>query len=108
MTMKKQSKQSKSALATALEQIATVPVPGKFDGVDNRGRPKKDYLTRIEQMDDVALFEECKSKIWLSAFASNNSRSDYHWHCDATYAECSRRGKTEIYSRAHAAVSKKD
>lgn len=101
------SKASKTAnrLATALKSLAAVTVRGKYDGVDNHGRPKKDYLARLESMDNDALYEECKTKIWLSAFAYTNPRSDYHWHCDATYAECSRRGQVEIYNRAHKAVS---
>lgn len=41
--------------------------------------------------------------IWLSAYASNNPRSDYHWQCDACYDECKKRGKEDIYNRAHKA-----
>ena len=29
--------------------------------------------------------EETERMIWLSAFANNNPRSDYHWRCDACY-----------------------
>ena len=69
--------------------------------VDNHGKPKSDYLQKIASMDDDALFEETKSKIWLSAYASNNPRSDYHWHVDACYDECQKRGKPKIYTRAY-------
>jgi len=51
-------------------------------------------------MDDTQLFDECKDKIWLSAYANNNPRSDYHWHVDACYDECVRRKKIDLYSKA--------
>ena len=78
----------------------------KYEGNCNYGKPKSNYLSLLVQMSDDQLFEECKSKIWLSAFANNNHRSDYHWHCDASYEECHRREKGEIYTKAHAYVSK--
>lgn len=74
--------------------------------LDNYGRPRSDYTERLAAMDEAALFDECKQMIWLSAYAGNNPRSDYHWQCDATYAECARREKPEIYSRAHKVVSR--
>ena len=73
----------------------------KCDGKDNYGKPKSDYLTKLAEMDDASLFEEMKSKIWLSAYAANNPRSDYHWQCDACYDEGQRRKKPELYERAH-------
>ncbi len=64
-------------------------------------------MDKLVSKDDDKLFEETKNKIWLSAFASNNPRSDYHWHCDATYDEWQRRkGSTEMYSKAHKEVSR--
>jgi len=74
---------------------------GKYKGMDNSGNPKTDYLTKLVQMSDIELYKECESKIWLSAFAANNHKSDYHWHCDACYVECVRRNKENIYSQAH-------
>lgn len=68
---------------------------------DNFGQPRQQYLDRLAAMSDDALRTECKNKIWLSAYASNNPRSDFHWQCDATYDECSKRGKAEIYSQEH-------
>ncbi len=81
-----------------IETNATKPEYAKRD---NRGKPKADYIRRIEAMNDEELYKEAEQKIWLSAYANNNPRSDYHWQCDATYDECQRRGKPEIYSRAH-------
>ena len=76
----------------------------RFTGNDNYGRPKTDYLAKIAAMDDTALFNECEHKIWLSAYAANNPRSDYHWHVDALYVECNRRSKPEIYQRGYSAA----
>lgn len=50
--------------------------------------------------------KECKTKIRLSAYAGNNPRSDYHWHVDACFDECDRRGKREIYEEAYKAVER--
>ena len=69
--------------------------------VDNYGKPKSEYFNNLSKMDDAELFEETKSKIWLSAYANNNPRSDYHWHSDACYDECRKRNKPEIYQRAY-------
>lgn len=74
----------------------------KYTGNDNYGRPKQEYLDKIAAMSDKELREETSHAIWLSAYADNNPRSDYHWQCDATYDECQRRGRGEIYSEVHA------
>jgi hypothetical protein len=66
----------------------------------------KEYDAKLLAMTDKALFDECKSMIWLSAYASNNPRSDYHWQCDACYDECVRRGQPQIYDEAHKAASR--
>ena len=52
-------------------------------------------------MSDEQLYEETGHKIWLSAFAGNNPRSDYHWHVDVCYDEWKHRGKAEEYQRAY-------
>jgi hypothetical protein len=72
-----------------------------YTGRDNAGKPKSDYVAKIAAMDDAALFKETEMKIWLSAFASNNPRSDYHWHIDAAYDEWVARGKVGEYQRAY-------
>lgn len=63
----------------------------QFEGNDNYGKPKSEYLDRIASMTDDELSKETANKIWLSAYAANNKRSDYHWHVDALYAECVKR-----------------
>ena len=70
-------------------------------GNDNGGDPKQLYVDGLVAMTDDALLAECESEIWLSSFAANNPRSDYHWHVSALYAECERRGKLDIYKRGY-------
>jgi hypothetical protein len=62
-----------------------------FSGKDNYGKPKQEYVDRIAAMTDAELEKETERKIWLSAYAGNNPRSDYHWHSDACYVECEKR-----------------
>jgi hypothetical protein len=73
----------------------------QYAGKDNHGRPKADYLAKLAACTDEQLAKECDQYIWLSAYASNNPRSDYHWMCDACYDECKRRNKVGIYSESH-------
>lgn len=68
---------------------------------DNYGRPKWDYVRKLQNFSDDELFAETKQMIWLSAYANNNPRSDYHFQCDLCYNECVRRGNEAMYSRAH-------
>jgi hypothetical protein len=71
-----------------------------LDGKDNAGRPRQDYAVRIAAMTEPSFSAEAKQKIWLSAYASNNRRSDYHWMADACFDEAQRRGKPELYTAA--------
>lgn len=74
----------------------------RFEGNDNYGRPKADYLAKLEAMTDEQLGSECQQIIYLSAWAANNHRSDYHWQCDACYAEARKRDeKASIYDKAY-------
>lgn len=66
---------------------------------DNSGNPTSAYTAKIEAMDDDALVAEASDKCWLSAFASNNPRSDYHWQTGALYAEAAKRRKPWLYAR---------
>jgi len=78
---------------------------GKFDGNDNYGKSKINYLKKLILMDNKELEKECESTIWLSAYANNNVRSDYHWQCDCCYTECGRRNEEIIYKKAYKAAS---
>jgi hypothetical protein len=83
---------------------ATDPV--KYRGTDNYGKPKSAYLSKLTAMTNKELLRETKDRIWFSAYANNNPRSDYHWQCDACYDECHRRGRSNIYTLAHQSVVK--
>ena len=74
----------------------------KYEGKDNYGNPKSEYLDTLKALNDNLLRETCNKMIWLSAYANNNPGSDYHWQCDACYDECSRRDKVSIYEQEHA------
>ena len=69
-------------------------------GKDNYGNPRQDFADKLFAADDAELFKIAEQRIWLSAYANNNPRSDYHWQADAAYDEAKRRGKEEIYTRA--------
>lgn len=71
----------------------------------NYDNPKVDYMQKVALMNEDDLFAETKSKIWLSAYASNNPRSDYHWQCDFCYDLLSLRSKESVYKKAHKEVS---
>lgn len=72
--------------------------------LDNYGRPKQEYVDSLAAMPDKELTEITERKIWLSAYADNNPRSDYHWQVDSCYDEWVRRGNTDAYGRAHSKV----
>jgi len=75
-----------------------------YKGNDNYDKPKTEYLEKLVAMDREELFEETKNKIWLSAYAANNSKSDYHWQCTACY-EVAKKFE-DLYDLAHKSVSK--
>lgn len=77
----------------------------KLDGKDNYGKPRQEFAEKIAGLDDRAFENEAKDLIWLSAYAANNRRSDYHWQAYACYHEAQRRGKPELYKRAHQRAS---
>jgi hypothetical protein len=72
----------------------------QIDGKDNSGRQRQEFADKIAALDDKAFFDLTEKKIWLSAYASNNPRSDFHWQADACYSEANRRGNPEIYKQA--------
>ena len=76
----------------------------EFVGKDNYGKPKSEYVARIKAMSVAELLKEAEHKIWLSAFAGNNPRSDYHWHVDVIWDECADRSMPELYKKAYEAA----
>ena len=67
---------------------------------------KTEYGTKLALLDAPALRKESNQMIWLSAYANNNPRSDYHWQVDMVYDECKRRNNPEIYEQEHAKLLK--
>ena len=72
-----------------------------LEGLSNYGKPRQDFADKIAALDDEAFVKEAEQKIWLSAYADNNPRSDYHWQADACYDEAQRRQKPDLYKRAY-------
>ena len=72
-----------------------------YKGTDNYKRPKSEYFEKVLGMNADDFSREIRNKIWLSAYASNNPRSDYHWQVDGLYDICSMRGTPEIYKEAY-------
>ena len=74
----------------------------KYEGKDNYGRSKGNYLTKIAAMDEKALYSECYSMIYHAARCANNQRADWHWMVDACHDEATKRGDgAPIYCRAY-------
>ena len=73
----------------------------KLDGLDNYHKPRQDFAYYLASLDDKEFVKEAETAIWLSAYANNNPRSDYHWQADACYDEAARREKPELYIQAH-------
>lgn len=71
-----------------------------IEGNDNYGNPKQEFADELAAASDEEYLKTAEEYIWLSAYASNNPRSDYHWKCDACYAEAIRRGNVDLYKQA--------
>jgi hypothetical protein len=72
-----------------------------LEGDDNYGNPRQNFADKLAAASDVEFLKIAEQCIWLSAYADNNPRSDYHWQADACYHEAMRRGKPELYDRAY-------
>jgi hypothetical protein len=70
-------------------------------GRSNYGKPAQQFADKIAALDDEALIRETGEYIWLSAYASNNPTSDYHWMATACYYEAQRRGNPDLYQQAY-------
>lgn len=69
-------------------------------GKDNYGKPRREFYDELRGMDDAELFSQTKKTMWLSAYANNNPKSDYHWQADACLDIWDDRDKVEEYTRA--------
>lgn len=72
-----------------------------LEGRDNQGKPRQAFADRLATMPDADFTKEAEKRIWLSAYANNNPRSDYHWQADACFDEAQRRGRPELYLLAY-------
>ena len=75
-----------------------------------RGKLREEYIEykkKISEFSNVAFRVECNKKIWLSAYATNNLKSDYHWQCDLCYDESVRRDGADAttYTEEHSKLS---
>jgi hypothetical protein len=73
-----------------------VTIPGR----SNYGTPRQEYADKLVIMTDTELFNNCKEFTWLSAYATNNKQSDYHWMWDACILECCRRDREDLFKKA--------
>ena len=71
-----------------------------IEGRDNYGAPRQHFADTLAASDEAQFLQLAEEYIWLSAYASNNPRSDYHWKCDACYDEAKRRGNPDLYRKA--------
>lgn len=67
---------------------------------------QKEYNDKLTSMNLQELEKEAENTIFLSAYANNNPRSDYHWMTDCVYDECHLRDKANLYFKAHERISK--
>ena len=71
-----------------------------IEGKDNYGKPRQEFADRLAAADEPEFLRIAEQSIWLSAYAGNNPRSDYHWQADACYDEARRRGNPDLYQQA--------
>ncbi len=67
----------------------------------NENIAKAEWENKLKAMSEIQLRQACSEYIWLSAYASNNLRSEYHWKCDLCWDECCRRNRRDLYTEEH-------
>ena len=72
-----------------------------LQGQDNYGKPRQEFAVELAALDERGFVCRAETCIWLSAYASNNPRSDFHWQADTCYDEARRRGDVGLYERAY-------
>ena len=72
----------------------------RIEGVSNYGKPRQDFADDLASKTDAEFVREAETCIWLSAYANNNRRSDYHWQADLCAKEADRRGNPDLYKQA--------
>ena len=81
-------------------------MPSNLHLKDNYGKPRQDWADGLAGLTDAEFVDKAAHAIWLSAYANNNPRSDYHWQADVCYDESVRRKNTDLYQRAYDRVAK--
>lgn len=84
--------------------LAKMKADSKYNGNDNYGRPRHDYLSKLVAMDNDKLESETGQMIYHSARCSNNPRADWHWMVDACYDVCQSRDPkmyTRVYNKVY-------
>jgi hypothetical protein len=79
-----------------------------IEGTDNYGRPRQDFADMLAAAGNEEYMAIAEEYIRLSAYASNNPDSDYHWQAEACYDEAKRRGRPELYQAAWNRAAGKD
>lgn len=80
--------------------MTNIDLQKKYSGKDNFGHSKIIFVNKMLELDDGEFSKKCEHYIWLSAYANNNPRSDYHWMCDVCYDICHNRNRIDIYEEA--------
>ncbi len=75
-----------------------------YQGNDNYKKPRLDYVRKVFAMTKDELFKATENMIWMSAYAANNRRSDYHWQCTACYDACKQ--FPGLYDKAYKSAKK--
>jgi hypothetical protein len=78
----------------------TTPDRLRIPGKDNYGKLRQEFADTLAAADDAEYLKIAEEHIWLSAFATSNPRSDWHWQAAACYDEAKRRGSPGLYERA--------
>lgn len=73
----------------------------QIEGKCNYNKPRQAFADTIAGLNDADFVKRAETTIWLSVFANNNRRSDYHWQADVCSDEATRRGKPELYTQAY-------
>jgi hypothetical protein len=72
----------------------------RLKGNDNYGKPRQAFADKLAAASDEEYLKIAEERIWLSAYANNNPRSDYHWQADTCHDEAIRRGNPDLYQQA--------
>lgn len=90
------------AIAELPGEYPSLPARLALKGEDNYGKPRQNFADKLNEASNSELLKIVEDRVWLSAYANNNPRSDYHWQADACYDACRMRGREDIYREGYA------